>query len=55
MSGKMTDHERAKKLREREIRALQACTCRYPLVQYRYRNGHGHEPKCPAGEIGKVR
>jgi hypothetical protein len=38
--------EKARKLREREIAALQKCTCLYPLE--RYSNGHGHAPKCPA-------
>lgn len=50
----MADSEKlakAKRLRERAIRALTKCDCAFPLETYR--NGHGHAPTCASVPVAK--
>lgn len=37
--------DEAKRIREQRIASLQRCTCAFPVVTYR--NGDGHDSKCP--------
>ena len=33
-------------------RVVRDCTCEWPLVVYR--NGHGHDPECPAVDAARL-